>query len=103
MGVIWCVVWYWWYRGKPTEKARVTQVEIKEIGVQSFADNHYLPWSMALRSTNLWAILSLVFGYVFALYFFTSWLRTFPVKARGFSEGDLLPPALRRFSARLGM
>ena len=38
------------------------------------------------------------FSYVFALYFFISWLHTFLVKGRGFSESDLLlstaPPIL---------
>jgi len=73
-------------------------VEIEEIGVQSFADNHNLPWSVALRSANLWALLVVAFGYVFGLYFFISWLHTFLVKGRGFSESDLLlsmaPPIL---------
>src|SRR5262249_8212811 len=45
---------------------------------------------LALRSANLRAVLLVGFGYVFALYFFISWLHTFLVKGRGFSEGDLL-------------
>ncbi len=90
IGVLWCLAWYWWYRDTPAEKANVTQSEIEEIGVRSFADNHSLPWGIALRSRNLWAIMILAFSYVFALYFFISWLHTFLVRARGFSEGDLL-------------
>ena len=90
VGVIWCTAWYWWYRDTPAEKANVTKTEIEEIGVRSYADNHSLPWGIALRSANLWAILLLVFGYVYALYFFISWLHTFLVKGRGFSEGDLV-------------
>jgi MFS transporter, ACS family, glucarate transporter len=98
LGVVWCIVWHRWYRDTPAEKANVTSVEIEEIGVQSFADNHNLPWSVALRSANLWALLVVAFGYVFGLYFFISWLHTFLVKGRGFSESDLLlsmaPPIL---------
>lgn len=90
VGVIWCIAWYWWYRDTPAEKGNVTPAEIEEIGVRSYADNHSLPWGIALRSANLWAILLLVFCYVYALYFFISWLHTFLVKGRGFSEGDLL-------------
>ena len=90
IGVLWCLAWYWWYRDTPAEKGGVTQSEIEEIGVRSFADNHSLPWGIALRSANLWAILVLAFSYVFGLYFFISWLHTFLVRARGFSEGDLL-------------
>jgi MFS family permease len=98
VGVIWCIAWYRWYRDTPAEKPNVTQAEIEEIGVRSFANNHSLPWGIALRSTNLWAIMLVAFNYVFALYFFISWLHTFLVKGRGFSEGDLLlsmaPPIL---------
>jgi MFS family permease len=90
LGVIWCLAWYWWYRDTPAEKPEVTQTEIDEIGVRSFADNHHLPWGIALRSGNLWAIFLVALCYVFGLYFFISWLHTFLVKGRGFSEGDLL-------------
>jgi MFS family permease len=89
-GVVWCSAWYWWYRDTPAEKANVTRAEIEEIGVRSYANNHRLPWGVALRSLNLWALLLEVFCYVYALYFFISWLHTFLVKARSFSEGDLL-------------
>ncbi len=90
VGVLWCLAWYWWYRDTPAENPNVTQAEIEEIGDRSFTNNHSLPWAVALRSTNLWAIMLVAFSYVFALYFFISWLHTFLVKGRGFSEGDLL-------------
>ena len=90
VGVLWCIAWYWWYRDTPMEKANVTPAEIAEIGERSYADNHHLPWNVALRSANLWALFLEVFCYVYGLYFFISWLHTFLVKARGFSEGDLL-------------
>jgi predicted MFS family arabinose efflux permease len=45
---------------------------------------------MALRSVNLWALLLMALFYVFGLYFFISWLHTFLVKGRGFSENALL-------------
>ncbi len=89
-GVVWSLAWYGWYRDTPAENANVTQAEIAEIGVQSFADNHTLPWGIALRRANLWAMFLVVFCYVYALYFFISWLHTFLVRGRGFSEGALL-------------
>jgi predicted MFS family arabinose efflux permease len=90
VGVVWCIAWYRWYRDTPAEKTKVTQSEIKDIGTPSFANNHKLPWAIALRSANLRAILLAGFSYVFGLYFFISWLHTFLVKGRGFTEGDLL-------------
>lgn len=90
VGVGWCIAWYRWFRDTPAEKTKVTQSEIREIGTPSFANNHKLPWAIALRSANLRAILLAGFCYVFGLYFFISWLHTFLVKGRGFTEGDLL-------------
>jgi hypothetical protein len=111
IGVIWSIAWYRWFRDAPKDKAGITQSELDEIGPQSFADNHDMPWGVALRSANLRAILLCGFCYVFALYFFISWLHTFLVKGRGFTEADLLlsiapgllgaagnlPPAARPF------
>jgi MFS family permease len=90
VGIIWSVTWYRWYRDTPAEKFGVTQKEIDEIGTHSFANNHAMPWGLALRSPTVQAILLAGFCYVFALYFFISWLHTFLVKGRGFTETDLL-------------
>lgn len=90
IGVIWSLAWYRWYRDTPAEKSGVTKSEIDEIGTPSFTDNHHMPWGIALRSTNIRAILLAGFCYVFALYFFISWLHTFLVRGRGFTEADLL-------------
>ena len=90
IGVIWTIAWYRWYRDAPEEKEGITKAEIDEIGTQSFTHNHNMPWGLALRSANLQAILLCGFCYVFALYFFISWLHTFLVKGRGFTEADLL-------------
>jgi MFS family permease len=90
IGILWCLAWYGWYRERPTENPNVTPSELEEIGPPSVTGAHSLPWAIVLRSANLWAILLLAFCYVFALYFFISWLHTFLVKGRGFSEGQLL-------------
>ena len=90
IGIFWCLAWYAWYRERPTENPNVPPAELAEIGVPSSGGAHSLPWGIVLRSANLWTILILAFCYVFALYFFISWLHTFLVKGRGFSEGQLL-------------
>src|ERR1700752_87497 len=90
IGVIWSVAWYRGYRDTQAEKPDVSQSEIEESGTSSFANNHQMPWGIVLRSANVRAILLAGFCYVFALYFFISWLHTFLVKGRGFSEAALL-------------
>jgi len=90
IGVIWSIAWYRWYRDTPQEMPGMTRNEIEEIGTASFSNNHEMPWSIALRSANLRAILIVGFCYVSGIYFFISWLHTFLVKGRGFTETDLL-------------
>jgi MFS family permease len=105
IGIVWSIAWYRWYRDSPNEKAGITQSEIDEIGAQSVANNHNMPWGTVLRSANLQAILLCGFCYVFALYFFISWLHTFLVKGRGFTEADLLlsiAPGLLGAAGNLG-
>jgi ACS family glucarate transporter-like MFS transporter len=91
VGVIWSCVWYWWFRDSPAEKAGVTPAELAEIG-EGRADHsvaHGLPWSVTLRSGNLWRLMVIAACYVYALSFFQSWFQTYLVKGRGFKEVDL--------------
>ena len=98
IGVVWAGAWFWWFRDSPAEKAGVSQREIDEIAVATQAEKHKLPWSVVLRRVNLWAAFLVVACYGFCLYFFVSWLHTYMVKGRGFTEETLIfsagPPIL---------
>ena len=65
----------------------VPYVLARTIARNLLADNHTLPWGIALRRANLWAMFLVAFCYVYGLYFFISWFHTFLVRGRGFSEG----------------
>jgi predicted MFS family arabinose efflux permease len=60
------------------------------MGDTSLHAEHGLPWRIALRSKNLWAILAVGMAHGYGGYFFLSWLHTYMVKGRGFSEQGLL-------------
>ena len=89
-GVIWGAVWYGWYRDTPAEKSKVTRAELDEVGSLATTAGHRLPWKRALRNKNLWAILSVAAAHGYGGYFFLSWLHTYLVKGRGFSEQGLI-------------
>jgi MFS transporter, ACS family, glucarate transporter len=89
MGVIWCVVWFWWYRNHPTEKATVTQRELTEIGGGSPSAHVAMPWRQALSKTNFWKILLMYHTYCWGSYFYLSWLHTYLQKGRGFTEDEM--------------
>ena len=74
--------------------AGVSEVELSETRGLIPKAHQGLPWMIALRSRNFWATMGVAFCYVYTLYFFQSWFHTYLVKARGYSETDLLLSSL---------
>lgn len=89
IGVVWCIAWYVWYRDDPSEKPAVTEAEIKEIGNPPRSAHESLPWSIALRSPNMWWIMLMYHFYCWGSYFYLSWLGNYLAKGRGFSENEV--------------
>ena len=94
LGVAWSAIWYAWFRDAPVEKSGVTQAELAETSGLVPKAKHSLPWGIALRSANLWAVIGVTACYVYVYSFFQSWFHTYLVKARGYSESDLLLSSL---------
>jgi len=90
LGVAWAVVWLVWFRNTPREKRGVTPSELNEIGDVARRHEHGLPWGVAMRKGNFWAILFVALTFGYGNYFFIAWLHTYLVRARNFSERDLL-------------
>jgi len=90
VGVVWSAAWYAWYRDSPAEKPQVTPEELAEIGTPPLRTAaHSVPWATFVRSRNLWAIAGTAASYVYAYYFFQSWLHTYLVRGRGFSAEEM--------------
>jgi MFS transporter, ACS family, glucarate transporter len=94
LGVIWSAVWYTWFRDSPSEKAGVTQAELHAIGAEPPTDHGGFPWSASLRNPALWRIAAIGTCYVYALAFFQSWLQTYLVRGRGYTEAALVLSSL---------
>ena len=94
VGVVWSVAWYVWFRDSPHEKAGVTQAELREIGSAPGLQQHGMPWAVALRISALWRIAAIGVCYVYALGFFQSWLQTYLVRGRGYTEAALVLSSL---------
>lgn len=90
LGAAWAIVWFSWFRNTPMEKRGVTQSELNEISALANRHRHGLPWGVAVRSGNFWAILLMSLSFGYGNYFFVAWLHTYLVRARNFSEKDLL-------------
>jgi MFS family permease len=94
LGVGWSVAWYVWFRDSPHEKDGVSAAELREIGSTPGLQRHGMPWATALRIPTLWRIAAIGVCYVYALGFFQSWLQTYLVRGRGFTEAALVLSSL---------
>jgi MFS family permease len=94
LGVARAVVWFFWFRNTPGEKRGVTLSERNEIGATPERRAQGFPCALAARNANFWAILLVGFSYGYGSYFFFAWLPTYLVRARSFTEADLVFVAL---------
>ena len=94
LGVLWSAIWYWWFRDSPAEKPGVSAVELAETAHLPAASHRGFPWSAALRSESVLALMGAAFCYVYVYNFFQTWFHTFLVKGRGFTEASLVSSAL---------
>lgn len=90
IGIIWALIWFYWYRDHPSQKEGVTKQEIEEIGCGTAQSAHVaLPWGVALRKWNLWKIMLMYHTYCWGSYFYLSWLHTYLQKGRGLTESEM--------------
>jgi len=94
LGVIWGAAWYAWFRDSPTEMAGVSAAELQEIGADPPVRHSGVQWGRVLRSTQIWWIAAICACYVYSIAFFQSWLQTYLVKGRGYTEAALLLSSL---------
>jgi MFS transporter, ACS family, glucarate transporter len=79
LGVIWAVVFYYWYRDNPREHKSVNQGELALLaGNENLASGHGdVPWGKLLRSRTIWLLWVQYFCLSYPWYFYITWLPTF--------------------------
>jgi len=89
LGVLWCVVFWPWFRNRPEEMARVNRAERKIIAAgRPLASEQAssFPWSRMVGSSSVWA-LCLMYGFNgFSGNFFTSMLPLYLREHRHLSQ-----------------
>ena len=93
LGVLWAALWFAWFRDSPAEKPGVSAAEMEEIGQETRA-GHSMPWRIALHSRTLWQVAAIGSSYVYVIGFFQSWLQTYLVRGRGYTEAALVLSSL---------
>jgi len=94
VGLLWAATWYWWFRDSPHEMPGIHDSELADVRHNPPAPHHGFPWRVACRSPTVLALLGTAFCYLYTYSFFQTWLHTFLVRGRGFSEAGLLLSAM---------
>ncbi|MCW5981357.1 MAG: MFS transporter [Bryobacteraceae bacterium] len=92
VGLVWCVVFWFWYRDDPAKHSSVNEAELAYIrGYAAAAEARHsdppktTPWKRMLLNGNLWALFWMYFATSYGFWFFLTWLPTYLVKEQGLS------------------
>lgn len=89
IGLLWCAIWWAWYKDDPAANPRITPPELAALAPPAPSAVHSLDWRPLYRSTQIWIIILMYGFYAWGSWFYFSWLHTYLVKGRGFSESQM--------------
>lgn len=88
-GVVWAIVFYWWFRDDPQTHASTNDAERKLIaaGTDVFhAETHPpVPWSIVIGTPQIWIMAGILICSAANSYFYYSWYPTYLENGRGVS------------------
>jgi len=88
VGLVWAVIWFWWYRDRPEDHPGVSPAELEYIAAgkpAARAQAGSLSWGALLRSSNIWYFCAMYFCYGYVLWLFLYWLPSYFTEVRKFS------------------
>lgn len=85
IGVVWAVIFYFWYRDDPRQHRGVNAAEAALLPAEEpvRAGHGDVPWSKLLRSRTAWLLGAQYAALSYAWYFFVTWFPTYLLKERG--------------------
>ena len=92
-GIVWAIVFYWWFRDHPRDHPGVNAAELELLNEKrQIASRANVPWSRILRSRTVWLLFVQYFCFGYGWYFYITWLPTYVKEARGLElqKGALL-------------
>jgi sugar phosphate permease len=86
IGVVFAVVWYWYYRDLPQQHPGVNEAELRLLPALENTVKPPVPWGLILRSRDLWILSAMYFAYGWVLWMYLTWLPTYLSETRGFTQ-----------------
>jgi nitrate/nitrite transporter NarK len=91
LGLVWCVLFWWWFRDRPEQKPGVNAAEISLIhaGQEAHSEEKLrVPWRRLLGSGNLWLLCMMYFCASYGWYFNITYLPGFLRQQFHVASGD---------------
>jgi sugar phosphate permease len=85
IGIVWAVVFFWWFRDKPSEHRSVNAAELELLreAEENAVGNAHVPWSRLVTNKDVWLLWLQYFCVSWGWYFYITWLPTYLKNARG--------------------
>ncbi len=77
LGLVWCALFWRWYRDRPSEHPSVNQAELRTMPDRVDASHARAPWAKLIASRSLWLLWAQYFSLSFGWYFYITWLPTY--------------------------
>jgi sugar phosphate permease len=85
LGVVWAVIFFWWYRDDPRTHRAVNAAEAALLPIEPGAGERFrAPWKALFTSRTAWCLCGQYFACSYSFYFFITWFPTYLLEARGF-------------------
>jgi MFS transporter, ACS family, glucarate transporter len=95
IGLIWCAVFWFWYRDDPADHWQVNAAELAYIRQDSPTEatsapsrHDKTPWGRLFSSGNLWALFWMYFATSYGFWFFLTWMPTYLMREQGLNAHD---------------
>ncbi len=80
LGVVWCLLFAWWFKDRPEQKPSVSAAElalIRTSAAETEAGHRHIPWGRVLTNANLWILGVMYFCQAYGWYFYITYLPRF--------------------------
>jgi len=106
LGIVWCVLFWMWFKDHPEQHASVNQAEIDLIHAGDATHGSAklnVPWGKLFRSGNLWLLCGMYFCASFGWYFNITYLPGFLEDQYGLLRGEKFTSGWWSFSIMAGL
>jgi MFS transporter, ACS family, glucarate transporter len=91
VGVVWAMVWFWYYRDDPRDHRGVNSAELAKIeaALGRSPPRKKVPWGRIFTAPQVWLLSLMYFCYGYGIVTYLTWFPKYLTDGRGFSLGEM--------------